>query len=285
MKQLIVNADDLGADQARNAGIFEAIDAGIVTSVSLIANAQATNDAISKLLSIESRAISIGFHFNISEGAPLSKGLKRLVAADGNFLGKKAAHQLLSRTGDEELEDEIRLEFGAQASALLNAGLALDHMDGHQHVHLFPGALRVALEETKNRGIPWFRIPLEHPNPSWMLQPELLQETNTFNKHAEYALAHARSCGLRATDHFRGLYYKGNLPADNWPGFLAAIPEGLTELMVHPGRAAVNPTGNPFSRFSTAERELELHALIDGRFHSALIAAGIELVSFPGTVI
>ena len=87
MKQLIVNADDLGADQARNAGIFEAIDAGIVTSVSLFANAPATNDAVKRLLSIESRAISIGLHFNISEGAPLSKGLKKLVAADGNFLG------------------------------------------------------------------------------------------------------------------------------------------------------------------------------------------------------
>jgi predicted glycoside hydrolase/deacetylase ChbG (UPF0249 family) len=28
MKQLIVNADDLGADEARNRGIFEAIEAG-----------------------------------------------------------------------------------------------------------------------------------------------------------------------------------------------------------------------------------------------------------------
>jgi predicted glycoside hydrolase/deacetylase ChbG (UPF0249 family) len=280
-----VNADDLGADQARNAGIFEAIDAGIVTSVSLFANAPATNDAVKRLLSIESRAISIGLHFNISEGEPLSKGLKKLIASDGNFLGKKAAHLLLSSAGDAELEDEIRREFGAQASALLNAGIALDHSDGHQHVHVFPGALMVALEETKNRGIPWFRIPLEQPNPSWVLQPGLLQETDTFNKHAEYALTRTRSSGLRATDHFRGLYYKGNLPADNWPGFLAAIPEGLTELMVHPGRAAVNPTGNPFSRFSTAERELEFHALVDGRFRSALLAAEIELVSFPGTVI
>ena len=285
MKQLIVNADDLGADQARNAGIFEAINAGIVTSVSLIANASATNDAIGRLLSIERRIISIGLHFNISEGAPLSKGLKRLIAANGNFLGKKTAHQLLSRSGDAELEDEIREEFSAQASVLLNAGITLDHMDGHQHVHVFPGALRVMLEETKNRGIPWFRIPLEPANPSWMLQPDLLQETNTFNKYAEYALTHTRSCGLRVTDHFRGLYYKGNLPADKWPGFLADIPEGLTELMVHPGRAEVNPTGNPFSGFSTAERELELHALIDGRFRSALLAAEIELVSFPGTVI
>jgi predicted glycoside hydrolase/deacetylase ChbG (UPF0249 family) len=35
MKRLIVNADDVGADKARNEGIFAAIEAGIITSVSI----------------------------------------------------------------------------------------------------------------------------------------------------------------------------------------------------------------------------------------------------------
>jgi len=41
MKRLIVNADDLAADEARNAGIFEAIAQGRVTSVSLLPNGPA----------------------------------------------------------------------------------------------------------------------------------------------------------------------------------------------------------------------------------------------------
>jgi D-alanine-D-alanine ligase-like ATP-grasp enzyme len=38
MRRLIVNADDLGADEARNEGIFEAIRAGVVTSASILPN-------------------------------------------------------------------------------------------------------------------------------------------------------------------------------------------------------------------------------------------------------
>jgi chitin disaccharide deacetylase len=285
MKRLIVNADDLGADHARNDGIFEAIDAGIITGVSLLANAPATNDAISRLRLIEHRTISIGLHFTLSEGTPLAKGHKKLIAPDGAFRGKKETHALLSRVGDEELEGEIRREFIAQASALLEAGIAVDHLDGHQHVHIFPSVVKVALEEAKDLGFPWFRIPLERAQASWTLPPELRQETSIFNEHAECALAHARACGIAITDHFRGLFFKGNLPADNWQEFLADIPEGLAELMVHPGRAAGNSKENPFSKFSTPARELELQALIDGRFRSAIIAAGVELVSFSRALI
>ena len=41
MKQLIINADDFGADEARNAGIIEAIQKGVATSASLLANGPA----------------------------------------------------------------------------------------------------------------------------------------------------------------------------------------------------------------------------------------------------
>ncbi len=44
MKSLIINADDLGADEARNRGIFEAIEAGRVTSVSILVNGEGFDD-------------------------------------------------------------------------------------------------------------------------------------------------------------------------------------------------------------------------------------------------
>ncbi len=40
MRRLIINADDLGADHARNEGIFEAIEAGVVTAASILANGE-----------------------------------------------------------------------------------------------------------------------------------------------------------------------------------------------------------------------------------------------------
>ena len=48
MKSLIINADDMGADEARNRGIFEAIEAGRVTSVSVLANGDGFEDAMER---------------------------------------------------------------------------------------------------------------------------------------------------------------------------------------------------------------------------------------------
>ena len=46
LRQLVVNADDLGLTLGVNDGIFDTHDLGILTSASLFANAPATVDAI-----------------------------------------------------------------------------------------------------------------------------------------------------------------------------------------------------------------------------------------------
>ena len=51
MRRLIINADDLGADEARNEGIFEAIEAGVVTSASLLPNGPALGHALERIRS------------------------------------------------------------------------------------------------------------------------------------------------------------------------------------------------------------------------------------------
>ena len=49
LRQLVVNADDLGLTIGVNDGIFDAHDLGILTSASLFANAPATDDAIRRV--------------------------------------------------------------------------------------------------------------------------------------------------------------------------------------------------------------------------------------------
>jgi hypothetical protein len=106
MRQLIVNADDLGADEARNAGIFEAIRGGSVTSVSILANGPALEDALQEIRSLREKKISWGIHLNLSEGTPRLAGLRRLTGPEGCFLGK-ARPALLSdpRDPDETQSD------------------------------------------------------------------------------------------------------------------------------------------------------------------------------------
>jgi chitin disaccharide deacetylase len=283
MKRLIVNADDLGADEARNDGIFAAIEAGTVTSTSILSNSPALEDAVCRIRALNQKNVSFGIHVNLSEGKPLSSDLRHLTGPDGSFLGKSAAQRLLLCRGDLELEKEIRKEIDAQITMLQSAGIPIDHLDGHQHVHVFPAVIRLATEAAKTYGIKWMRIPEEHPDdyladsPS----PAVCEEARSFSSYAQAARPLLAERGISATSHFRGLYLKGNLPASRWMEFLGAIPRGLTELMVHPGHAAGSAIPGPFSGFSTADREKELDALIDGRFRTALLKTGVELIPFP----
>ena len=196
MKQLIVNADDLGADNGRNKGIFEAISAGVVTSCSILANSPAFEDALLQIRSLDPTNISFGIHLNLSEGPPLSTRLQRLTGPDGCFLGKQAAQRLLLCPGDPQLENEIHKELDAQISRLLDAGIQLDHADGHQHVHILPAVVRIAIAAAKSHGIRWIRIPEEHANQLGDLPENEMDEALFFCPHADAARPQAEVNGV-----------------------------------------------------------------------------------------
>lgn len=67
-KFVIVNADDLGASRGINEGIVEAVDAGIVTSASLMVNMPAARHAVEKMA--PHPEISIGIHVNFTNESP-----------------------------------------------------------------------------------------------------------------------------------------------------------------------------------------------------------------------
>ncbi len=154
MKQLIINADDLGVDEARNAGIFEAILEGSVTRVSILANGPALKDALRGIALVREKKVSFEIHLNLSEGPPLVSGFHRLTGADGCFLGKARAHELLSAPQNPDLEREIEEELEAQIGVLKQANLPISHLDGHQHVHIFPGPVRAAVNLARRHRVP-----------------------------------------------------------------------------------------------------------------------------------
>ena len=278
MKRLIVNADDLGADAARNRGIFEAVEAGAVTSVSLLANGPAFEDAVERLKTARGKAVSVGFHINLSQGKPLSGNLRLLTGPQGDFLGKAGAHALLMRRRDRALEGEIAREIDAQIAALLRAGISPDHADGHQHVHVFPAVIEVALRAARRHGIRWMRMPEE---PTVREADEALAaEGASFSALARDARPLLAGTPVRTTDSFRGLYWKGTFSIDRLDQMLADLPAGLTELMVHPGRADSGTGEGPFSYFSTGDRQRELEALLDESFGKTLARQGVRLVSY-----
>ena len=285
MKQLIVNADDLGADEARNRGIFEAIEAGAVTSVSLLANGPAFDDALRRIRSMGSTKVSFGLHLNLSEGKPLLSDLRILVGPDGCFLGKAPTHRLLMQDGNTALRKEVSRELFAQIEVFRSAGIGIQHIDGHQHVHVFPAVCRSVVQGAESHRIPWMRIPEEAclSDQRVDIPFSLREETLLFGRMARSARHELNGTRIRTTDHFRGLYLKGRLSPLTLEKTVRSLPSGLTELMVHPGRVPAAPPTSLFSTFSNRDREQELEALLNRRFREILEIENIDLTPFPET--
>ena len=285
MKYIIINADDFGADVYRNRGIAEAVDAGVVTSVSVLINGPAFDDALARLPAWQDRGVSVGLHVNLSEGEPVCKKLTILPDEHGCFRGKSSTHKLLMQKANKELERDVALEIEAQIELLESMGVRISHLDGHQHVHVFRAVIAAAVQAAQRHGISWIRIPEEAALvPSALRKeefPPLNREAAMFNRLAAAARPILNGSGVRTTDHFRGLYLKGRLSLPLLGELLNDLPAGLTELMVHPGRAPAEPGQGPFAAFSTVDREGELDVLLDSKLLNAVKEKGVSLMSFP----
>jgi chitin disaccharide deacetylase len=147
LKQLIVTADDVGLDPGMTAGAIEAHRNGIVTACSIVANGRAFDDAVSRLRDVAS--LAVGVHLTLVEEVALTTG-KPMPRNWTRFLFSK-------RT---DVEREMR----AQIEKVLATGLAVTHLNGHQHLHMMflPLVRRLASEykigyvrNVRDRGGPW----------------------------------------------------------------------------------------------------------------------------------
>lgn len=277
-KVLVVTADDLGADEARDRGIREAVEAGVVTATSLLANGP-TFEAAAAWARGQAGRVSVGLHLNLSEGRPLAAGLRRLVGPDGLLLGKRAARALLE-AGGPDVQAEVRAELEAQLARLRAAGVAPTHLDGHQHLHALPAAREVVADAARAHGVGWVRCPEEPDDARAPADERPLIAAHALHARALRAALAAR--GLRTTGHFRGWALKGRLDARTLVATVAELPAGSTELMVHPARLGAEPPRGPFAGFLGPAREAELDALLDRRFREALALARCALTTWAG---
>lgn len=129
-RNLIVNADDLGASEGVNRGIVEAHASGIVTSASLMVHEPAAREA--SAITREHPALSIGLHWDLdaydvslTDGGALRAELELQLAIFREILGRDPTH--LDSHHHVHRKPEVLPHARAIASAL---GLPLRH-DGH----------------------------------------------------------------------------------------------------------------------------------------------------------
>ena len=76
-KKFVLNADDFGMSKAFNTAIQEGYNAGILKSTSLVANGEAFDEAVSKVVKA-CPDLGVGVHLNIIEGKSLCEDLDEL---------------------------------------------------------------------------------------------------------------------------------------------------------------------------------------------------------------
>lgn len=272
MRQLIVNADDFNTDGPRSRGILAAIGRGIVTSATVLTNLEATDERRAALAQLAASGAGMGVHLNLTRGRPLHPHAASLIGPDGCFFAKRAAWRRgLARAYDLR---EAEREFAAQIEAFMAAGCAPDHVDGNNHLHVFPGLAGAAAAAAGRFGIRRIRLPREPL--LWSLrQPGMAVLKKCFmSLLCLQAAGVFRRAGLSFPDRFAGLHVPDPARESSLADFLRRLPGGTTELMCHPGYAG---RGNTFSGDA---RERELAGLTAAGVAAAVADSRIRLISF-----
>jgi len=286
MKNLIVNADDLGWTPGVNRGISEAHRNGIVTSTSLLANGCAFDDGVR--LSRELPRLGVGVHLNLSDGKPVAPPakVKTLVSDSGEFTG--GPETLLFRLTAKSLDaKDVEIEWGAQIEKVCAAGIRPTHLDGHKHVQMLPGLFAIALCLARKHGIEAVRVSHEasslraaltggSESKSIMLKQGV--QARGLKLLARDAREMAERSGIATADYFCGIAQTGVLTRKGVLQLLASLPDGTTELMCHPGYADAD-LQNTATRLQKS-RQTELEILTDKEIRKSIAALGIRLINY-----
>ena len=272
---LIVNADDFGISEAINRGIVEAHVRGIVTSTSIMATAPKFEHAVE--LARQRPSLAVGVHLVLTEQRPLigAAAAASLVRSDGTF--EPHLKQLLKkRLRGHVAMSEVRSELDAQIRRVRAAGIAINHLDGHQHVHVLPGIARIVAELAAAHGISAVRYPTERVR-GYMLRSAKHAQRVVEQAALSMFCASSPLARLRRSDEFVGFYFGGRLDEANLETVLAGLPKrGTVELMCHPGDEGMRPQDDWHYAWA-AERD----ALTSPRIRELLLARGMQLVSRP----
>ena len=213
MDKLIINADDYGQTPACTQAILEAFRLGLITDTTMVTNSPCFAAAAAQLKAA-GLADRAGIHLNLTEGEPLTDGIR----GNEKFVtGGEVNKKVMRRAGmfwvlTARDKRDVRAEFRAQIPRAAAAGIAPTHADSHHHVHTRPCIAPLFAQVCRECGIEKVRI---HRNAGIAspLKRLLIGRYNSW----------LRRQGFVTTDLF--------LAAPDVPGCTAP---GIAELMVHP---------------------------------------------------
>lgn len=278
MIQLIVNADDFGLHPAVNQAIIAGHTAGCIASTSLMPGAPAFEDA-RRLIAGHPR-LGVGVHLTLVGEKPVTDPLElpSLTNAEGRFPAQYPQFLRRFLRGGISLT-EVRIELTAQVKKAVGSGIAITHLDSHQHLHVLPGIIDIVLDIAAEYGITALRIPAEPllftGGYSWTIGRLLGRSGLT--SLAKMAARKAKRRGLVVPDHFFGMLAGGNMQEEYLLNIIDRLPSGVSEIMVHPGNDDVALSAA--SGWALHWQE-ELAAVTSPKVLARLVERQVSLVSY-----
>jgi len=280
VRRLIVTGDDFGLAIPVNEAIEEAHRNGILTTASLMVGAAHTADAIERAKRLP--MLKVGLHLVLVEGRPvLSPALiPDLVDERGLFSTRflRAGLEFFFCPGiAQQLESETRAQF----QAFTRTGLALDHVNAHNHMHLHPTVLSIILKVGQEFGLRSIRLPYEPLVPS--LRACRTRRAGRFLSWAmlwpwmHLLKARIKRAGMECNDFAFGFHDSGHLTSDLLERFIQYLPAGVTEIYCHPATRRCPEIDETMADY---EHEAELKALIDPDIRAALMQQNVQRLTF-----
>jgi len=227
MTNLIIIADDLGLHPKVNEGIIKALREDWISGASLMANGEAFDDTINKLMAVEPPLmLNIGIHFGLVE----EKSLTGMILPKDHVVF--FVKYMLGLIKLSDIEKELR----AQLDKCIKAGVKPSFINSHQHLHLLPGIMNIVVKLAKEYKAPYIRIVNESIRGNGGLFRKL--QLFVLKKLSEAAKNKIKTAGLGCNDYFVGFLNAGDLTDEDIEGakdLAKKFPDKIIELGCHLG--------------------------------------------------
>ncbi len=274
-KRLVVTADDFGLAPEINEAVERAHRDGILTAASLMVGAPAAADAVQRARRLP--RLRVGLHVALVDAVPVlpPHALPALVGRDGRFRRGLVGHGTrIFSTPDGRRQ--ARAEIAAQFAAFRATGLVLDHVDAHRHFHLHPTIGAELIRQAVRHGARVVRVPREPAALLAAVEAGRARLAVPIAQPFVHLLARrVRHAGLLAPDRVLGIAWSGAMHRERLLGLLHRLPDGLTEIYLHPAIMDAFAGATPGYGYAA-----ELAALLSPEVATAVRRSGASLGGF-----
>jgi hopanoid biosynthesis associated protein HpnK len=221
---------------------------GILSAASLMVSGAAAADAVERTRRLPK--LRVGLHVVLVDGRPTlpPENIPHLVDVEGRFRNDlpRLGFDIFARPAARR---QLAAEIEAQFEAFRATGLPLDHVNAHRHFHLHPTVARLILSIGRRFGMKGLRVPIE-PRAQLSGEAGRLGLAMVMTPWARLLAQRVRAAGLCTPDAVSGLAWSGAMTPDRLGRLLDRLPDGRTEIYLHPATANDFPEHAPGYRYT-----------------------------------